>query len=320
METVSAEMNRDTPLEALEYQLAALRHAHTSKQWLAAQGVRSHLVGRDPVSGTIAERDLHLEFALTNTEAALYILPKAVTYFWSPEMMSSVMEASRHYPLDAVLLPERLRDEYFWYWCDKPFLHMSAPKDDGTSSLAPINGIAAGIDGTTGKPHLRVVGFQRLPDRRVISLMADSWLFGEKPGLRQYSDDWLSRHGVSDQENVPSRMFQFVLSAQQWLAQRILRTTEAQLERSARRRATRALEIAPKVSVIALRAYESSSSPRIGQRQVDWSHRWVVSGHWRKQYYPSTGENVPTWIDPYVKGPEDKPLVIGGARVFDVTR
>jgi hypothetical protein len=43
---------------------------------------------------------------------------------------------------------------------------------------------------------------------------------------------------------------------------------------------------------------------------VDWSHRWVVSGHWRHQYLPSCGTHRQQWIASHVKGPDDKPLVV----------
>lgn len=43
---------------------------------------------------------------------------------------------------------------------------------------------------------------------------------------------------------------------------------------------------------------------------VPWSHRWLVGGHWRQQFYPSDRTNRPIWINPYVKGPESKPLVV----------
>jgi hypothetical protein len=42
----------------------------------------------------------------------------------------------------------------------------------------------------------------------------------------------------------------------------------------------------------------------------DYSHRWIVSGHWRNQYLPSVDTHRLQWIAPYVKGPENKPLVV----------
>jgi hypothetical protein len=41
---------------------------------------------------------------------------------------------------------------------------------------------------------------------------------------------------------------------------------------------------------------------------VAWTKRWVVSGHWRNQWYPSIGAHRQRYILPYVKGPADKPL------------
>ncbi len=41
---------------------------------------------------------------------------------------------------------------------------------------------------------------------------------------------------------------------------------------------------------------------------VNWTHQWLVSGHWRDQWHPSTRSHKLTWIAPYVKGPPDLPL------------
>lgn len=43
---------------------------------------------------------------------------------------------------------------------------------------------------------------------------------------------------------------------------------------------------------------------------VAWDHRWLVSGHWRNQHYPSEGVNRQRWIHPYIKGPADRPLIV----------
>jgi len=42
---------------------------------------------------------------------------------------------------------------------------------------------------------------------------------------------------------------------------------------------------------------------------VKYRNRWVVSGHWRNQWYPKTKTHKPKWITPYVKGPEGAPLL-----------
>ena len=42
----------------------------------------------------------------------------------------------------------------------------------------------------------------------------------------------------------------------------------------------------------------------------DYSHQWLVGGHWRNQWLPSRAAHRLQWISPYVKGPADKPLVV----------
>jgi len=53
---------------------------------------------------------------------------------------------------------------------------------------------------------------------------------------------------------------------------------------------------------------------------VEWSHQWIVRGHWRKQFYPKAGRNVPIFIAPYIKGPADKPMKAPNPTVFSVER
>ena len=85
--------------------------------------------------------------------------------------------------------------------------------------------------------------------------------------------------------------------------------------RAARHRAARVEYPEDKyVTVVTLRRPRTESSG--DHRTVDWHQRWIVSGHWRWQPYPKDGTHRQIWISPYVKGPDDKPLVIRGARVF----
>ena len=65
---------------------------------------------------------------------------------------------------------------------------------------------------------------------------------------------------------------------------------------------------APLVRVIHLRKREVRGRENGDSEQRDWSHRWIVSGHWRKQWYSSRQRHEPLFIGSYVKGPDDKPL------------
>lgn len=97
-----------------------------------------------------------------------------------------------------------------------------------------------------------------------------------------------------------------------WLLvqQRIATRRRVLPERAARRQWDRLQHRPlPEILVIELRKTTSESRSTEEPGFVDWRHRWIVDGHWRNQYRPSTGDHVPTWIAPYVKGPEDKPLL-----------
>jgi hypothetical protein len=54
--------------------------------------------------------------------------------------------------------------------------------------------------------------------------------------------------------------------------------------------------------------------------KIEWSRRWVVRGHWRKQWYPKSQTHDYVYIHDFIKGPEDKPLVITERRVFNFRR
>lgn len=108
--------------------------------------------------------------------------------------------------------------------------------------------------------------------------------------------------------DTPQRTFQAFLALSR---QRIALTEHRPPTRHGRRRAERIGFKIPEdgIRVITLRRPENQS-PSDARGRVDWSHRWIVSGHWRSQWYPASGEHRPRWIDAYRKGPEDKPLVL----------
>jgi len=76
-----------------------------------------------------------------------------------------------------------------------------------------------------------------------------------------------------------------------------------------KRKISQVIRVCPKAAVKNLKP--------IGHHEVDWGQRWVVRGHWRRLGDGQIGKNRAgeyntvgfTWVVPYVKGPEDKPLI-----------
>ena len=113
-----------------------------------------------------------------------------------------------------------------------------------------------------------------------------------------------------------------VFATFQLAAQANLAETERQpTPRPERRRTQRAGLPERDVRIVRLRrglADQRAAAQPAGAGGREWRHRWVVRGHWRNQWYPSLGDHRPKWIAPYLKGPDDAPL-LGGEKVTVVT-
>jgi hypothetical protein len=91
---------------------------------------------------------------------------------------------------------------------------------------------------------------------------------------------------------------------------RLIEHSELTEPRASRRRAERAGVTFPFV-LYDVRPTEYTGTAPGGERPTDWSHRWIVGGHWRQQPHGPGGTlRRPTWIAPHLKGPDDKPLVL----------
>jgi hypothetical protein len=92
-------------------------------------------------------------------------------------------------------------------------------------------------------------------------------------------------------------------------------------DRPTRRRAQQALNTKelPEIKVVDLRRREKTARDDAfaSDGNTNWTHRWGVRPHWRRQWYPSTQEHKLILIDFQIRGPEDKPLKLRPT-VFDV--
>lgn len=73
--------------------------------------------------------------------------------------------------------------------------------------------------------------------------------------------------------------------------------------------------------VLVVRLRRERSKPTDDEHgPANYSHRFIVSGHWRNQFYPASGEHRQIYISPYVKGDESLPLVVKPRRAFVLNR
>jgi len=122
----------------------------------------------------------------------------------------------------------------------------------------------------------------------------------------------------SDEPQEGTNLFRYMHALFLLLNQTIVVTEETLPNRASRKRAAR-VGIPGKVTVIALRRHENANRQE-GESMVEWSHRWVVRGHWRWQACGvGRKERRRIWIAPFIKGPEDKDLIVTD-KVYDFRR
>jgi hypothetical protein len=152
--------------------------------------------------------------------------------------------------------------------------------------------------------HLKGRGINNLDE------MFSTWRFGV-----------LSPHSfpVAIQEpELDTYLIRFFRSCLAFMQQRILVKERASGDRASRKQSEHAGFAERPCLIILLRKAKTSASSEIGA--PEWSCRWYVSGHWRQQAYGKKRINRrPTWVSPYIKGPEDKPIR-ASKRLFAVVR
>jgi hypothetical protein len=122
-----------------------------------------------------------------------------------------------------------------------------------------------------------------------------------------FSDDRVPRE-LDDDYDVGTQMGEF--SAENIAMHGVVRLAGDFLERerpdrAQRRRLARAFpDTAEPDRVVTLRLRRVEQRAGGGETTVEWSHRWLVSGHWRR-----LPKGV-VWVRQHVKGPPELPLVV----------
>lgn len=127
-------------------------------------------------------------------------------------------------------------------------------------------------------------------------------LWGE--GAEAYRD-------VMKLETTTDPAMQWLLACWRLMQQTVTSVVDEEAPRALRRQLQRQSLNDTAVSVIQLRHRTMSEHSGDGEPR-EWSHQWLVRGHWRNQPCKEDGEWTTrlVWIHPYVKGDPDKPLLI----------
>lgn len=153
-------------------------------------------------------------------------------------------------------------------------------------------------------PRRTPVAWQKLPR---FSQFFDDVEPLQRPGLTPEQQDQLVERS---KKRIPiMRMMRAVVSL---LGQTIAVVTPTKMERAARRRVARDVseDLAERmVRVVTLRRAQGDGDGATGTEIVEWSHRWLVQGHWRRHWHPAKKEHRLIFIAPFVKGPQCLPFL-----------
>jgi hypothetical protein len=176
-------------------------------------------------------------------------------------------------------------------------------RDDGTTAAGVI--VIGYVDvvrdwNSLTEENDRVISDNFKTGKRWWPQLVSTWPIGQAAAHARVSDtQWtLSVQHIRNQ------------AAALWLLtkQRIAVVATHQPGRPERRRAQRQ-KMPQEVRIVTLRRPEKSRTDYDSEREVEWSHRWMVTGHWRRLWDEENQRVKLVWVSPYIKGPADKPFV-----------
>ena len=106
------------------------------------------------------------------------------------------------------------------------------------------------------------------------------------------------------------------------MAQRLALLPRREIDRAQKRRFEHAKYTHPSyIRVVTLRRLEQDrKKAEESGKHIDWQWQWSVRGHWRNQYFKSTGEHKQIFIEAFIKGPKDKPMKPDSVKLFVARR
>jgi len=238
-------------------------------------------------------------------------LPDAGLYWVDKEICSLVQQTAPNLPR-TTLTPELTPEPKGFIWLEEPLIGQPAADVVGITDPIVVRAILWGP--ARIPPGREALGIGLYGDRNLdegkrffYPLGRTDWIPGtdtDEPITDTIGEDEQRSASMAEDRRFLATIL--LLMGQTNVTEQ--RTTEP--AKQAKRKVQRA-GFGTDVRVISARRrpHEALEDPT-GQRPVDWSHRWIVGAHWKQVVYgPGGSLRRPQLILPYIKGPEDKPLL-----------
>lgn len=169
------------------------------------------------------------------------------------------------------------------------------------------------LNDPTGIPADGLATYRRIIARApLLPTHVSSWAFGK---MHPATYDEVTNEG----REAGMLVHRQVQAVWRLLQQHLAVVTRERPPRAYAKRAARARLPHERVVVVRLRRPPQDRETH-EPANVNWTHRWIVGGHWRNQWYAATQMHRQIWISPYVKGPEELELIVPKGRIFELVR
>jgi len=241
------------------------------------------------------------------------IFSQADTYYISEEIADVLVGGFNTLP-STPLGEVRPNSLYGWAFFQRPIV---CPFPTQFDRMWEVKGLAWGPFGrghSAGGLNLGV--FVRSPQSAHLPCSSmTSWPW--ESGWESLGEE-IAQAGVADRELADwIRKLAFAFFA--FIRQECVSIQTTPASRPIRRHLPKAYTADPVIKIIQLRRRSPATNGGESQSR-GYSCRWLVRGHWRNQFYPSSQSHRPRFIPAYVKGPDDKPLKPTKSSIFAVVR
>lgn len=306
---------------------------HVGRPWMVALEKRLDAIkALEQVLAAAAAQPFEVSGQLVNMwRSDLKWLKRAETFDWSPTAIKACQAAAATIPCELTKLKFELTppSSSGWWWFQEPIDGAATTTHKKISAITYRWGYELDEE-RVGKAGLIMTVYVMANDLgQMLPVPTTVWAWYESETLhemlarisREHDDRYgpggvyehAPRVGKEGTLKLVANLSSFFIAACAWMEQKILVETSGHVERHARKRAERDHKVSvDKVRVVQLRRAEhrQRDEPAEGTAEhVEWTCRWVVSGHWRHQPHgPAKKERKLIYISPFVKGPDDKPL------------
>lgn len=316
-----------------------LRPANMAQPSLWMDALNKHLQGIQLTNTMIEKTSRFMPELTTAYRVDRAMMQSATTFAWSKDVVQAIRQVAASIPMDAQINAWNFDTNAAWWWLEEtlPIITQDAGDPLVALNMGWMQEFRANKPGNT---HFMVVAW--VADRNKPGNIFPTQMFSWQPGatletmltyIRKEHEQTYGKGG--NYRNTPHvnvdvfckaalEIGQFILAGLAWMEQRIAVESQPHVERHRRKEFERTTKRDCDVRLIELRrtaAADPNDTTEQARRDIKWSVRWTVDGHWRHQAC-GTGhkERKLIYINPFIKGPAEAPLKLKNAKVYVVRR